>query len=371
MSLDLETTARARGRGHRRETSSASCKEPVATPGFRSPTGSGCGSGSATRWSRPSRNWQGHIATPGAGDRDGASRPPVRRREPGSTRSWFTAVGELADEARRDPPATRRLSRRARGRMGSGDPVRARLAVVAWVAGRSGAPLACPSLAEDAHRLGLPGLRRADRRPRAAGRRRGWPSSPRPSHRLAVTRSPSEPASAGGPTARRPRRPLLSEPRSRRRPVPCTTRPAVPGAARRSRPEAGRLRSTITKGGAKRVGETLALGVEQLGELLQLLLTLSRWRSRRAMSSAWRRSASVVEPPRVLLRLGQELLGLAAWAPFGLAACAVHEHGGLLLRLAHGHVGGSLGEHKGAADRVVVLVSWPFGVTDRSARSAR
>ena len=63
-----------------------------------------------------------------------------------------------------------------------------------------------------------------------------------------------------------------------------------------------------------------------------------------------------VEPPGALLRLGQQLLGLRAGA--------VHEDRGLLLSLPHGEVSGPLGQHQGAAYRVVVLVAGTFG--DRS-----
>ena len=59
------------------------------------------------------------------------------------------------------------------------------------------------------------------------------------------------------------------------------------------------------------------------------------------------------EALRLASRVGEQFLGLAAGG--------VHDDRRLLLRLAHGEVGGALGEHERAADAVVVLLGGPLG----------
>ena len=108
-----------------------------------------------------------------------------------------------------------------------------------------------------------------------------------------------------------------------------------------------------TQGRAQRLGQSPALCLEQLREVLELA------RRKGALAVKPRHLVAMAafglrgEALRLRTRIGEQLVRLAP--------CGVHQDRGLFLCLPNGEICGPLGEHEGTTDAVVVLLGRPVG----------
>ena len=299
-------------------------------------------------------NYRAHIAAqvlateleieayPGTG-----TNPPKARSGSPPKASWQTARRfSSACNGPAEPTLTR-----------SGDPVRTRGAEEGGTRLKARSSRLVASLAEDRHGLGLPGL---SRRPGVLEGRKRSQIGPR-------LVSEDDTVALYGRRRRRCRLSVF---------VDLGLDLIFPAGGVRTRCHRTQLGHLArrrqgpldkTEGVAKRVGQSFALGVEELGQLFQLHAD--------AVALALE-TGDVVgvaalclrgEPGGVLPRRAQELLGLppsAAQDLLRLVPSPVHERCGLLLGLTNGEIGRPLGEHESPTDGVVVIVSRPVG--DRS-----